>query len=58
MTFEKFNLLGHVSSLKILTDGTGWHRTEPASQRRGEMPVENAVIAFDSILPRKIAPKK
>jgi len=46
MVFEAFELQGHVASLKVLTDGTGWRVTEPASQRRGEMPVENAVVGF------------
>jgi len=43
---DRFTLLGHVSSLKVLVDGTGWRATEPAAVRTREMPLENAVVAF------------
>lgn len=41
-----FMLLGHVDSLKVLVDGTGWRATQTPSLRRREMPAENAVVAF------------
>jgi murein DD-endopeptidase len=44
--FDSFELQGHVPSLKVLVDGTGWRPSGPPSQRRREMPVENAVIQF------------
>jgi len=43
---DRFTLLGHVGSLKILADGTGWHATETPTLRTREMAVENAVVAF------------
>jgi hypothetical protein len=46
LVFETFDLEGHVSSLRVLTDGTGWKPSDPPSQRRYEMPVENAVVSF------------
>lgn len=48
LVFERFELEGHVPSLSVLTDGTGWRPTQPWVSRRGEMPVENAVVAFAS----------
>lgn len=44
--FDAFELLGHVSSLKVLADGPGWRPTAAPSLRRHEMPVENAVVRF------------
>lgn len=44
--FDSFELLGHVSSLKVLVDGTGWRPTDKPSPRRREMPIENAVVRF------------
>ncbi|HTK79202.1 MAG TPA: M23 family metallopeptidase [Rhizomicrobium sp.] len=44
--FDSFSLLGHVSSLKVFVDGTGWRANEPPSHRRLEMPLENAVVRF------------
>jgi len=46
LVFGTFNLEGHVPSLKVLTDGTGWKPSGPASPHRHEMPVENAVVSF------------
>jgi hypothetical protein len=46
LAFEGYRLQGHVPSLKILTDGTGWRPGGPASAHRNEMPLENSVIAF------------
>jgi hypothetical protein len=46
LVFETFNLEGHVPSLKVFTDGTGWKPSGPPSRRRREMPVENAVVRF------------
>lgn len=46
--FERFTLEGHVPSLAVLADGTGWRPSEPAQERRGETPVRNAVVAFPS----------
>ena len=44
--FQDFDLLGHVASLRVFTDGSGWHVTAPPSHRTKELPVENAVVAF------------
>ena len=44
--FQRFTLEGHLKSLSVLVDGTGWRPTEPAQARRGETPVRNAVVAF------------
>ncbi len=44
--FSRFSLQGHVASLAIFVDGTGWRATEDASMRRLEIPAENAVVAF------------
>lgn len=46
LAFETFDLDGHLSSLKVLADGTGWRATERKTRRRSEMPVENAVLSF------------
>jgi hypothetical protein len=46
MVFDSFVLQGHVPSLRVLVDGTGWKPTEPEAERRREMPLENAVIRF------------
>jgi murein DD-endopeptidase len=46
VAFETFDLEGHVPSLKVFTDGSGWKPSSPSSQRRREMPVENAVVRF------------
>ena len=46
LAFDTFDLDGHLSSLKVLVDGTGWRATERKTRRRGEMPVENAVLSF------------
>lgn len=44
--FDRFELLGHLPSLKVLVDGTGWRASAHPSLRRHEMPVENAVVGF------------
>jgi hypothetical protein len=44
--FDSFRLQGHLPSLKVLVDGTGWHPSEPESVRERELPVENAVVRF------------
>ncbi len=44
--FDAFALLGHVTSLNVFVDGTGWHKADAPSLRRREMPVENAVVRF------------
>ena len=44
--FDTFDLEGHVPSLKVFTDGSGWKPSGPRSRRRREMPVENAVVSF------------
>jgi hypothetical protein len=49
LVFESFELEGHVPSLKVFTDGTGWRATGVPSMRRGEMPVENAVVRFPDV---------
>ncbi|MBO9708606.1 MAG: M23 family metallopeptidase [Caulobacter sp.] len=46
LVFERFGLQGHLPSLKVLADGTGWRASEPVQERRGETPVLNAVAAF------------
>lgn len=46
LIFESFDLDGHIPSLKVFADGTGWRPTGRKSLRRGEMPVENAVVSF------------
>lgn len=46
LALETFDLDGHIPSLKVLADGTGWRATERKTQRRNEMPVENAVVSF------------
>jgi len=46
LAFETFDLDGHLPSLKVLVNGTGWQATERKTRRRGEMPVENAVLSF------------
>ncbi|MDB4893024.1 MAG: hypothetical protein JWL61_4879, partial [Gemmatimonadetes bacterium] len=48
LVFDAFDVEGHIPSLSVLTDGTGWRATQPRVSRRGEMPVENAVVAFPS----------
>lgn len=49
LIFERFELMGHVQSLQVLTDGTGWRPTAPPELRRREMPVENAVVGFGKV---------
>jgi hypothetical protein len=49
LSFERFDLVGHVPSLRVLADGSGWRATERVSNRRDEMPVENAVVNFPEI---------
>lgn len=45
--FNYFELEGHVPSLAILETAEGWvHTPEPRRQLSGELPVDNAVIAF------------
>jgi murein DD-endopeptidase MepM/ murein hydrolase activator NlpD len=44
--FDSFELEGHIPSLGVLADGTGWKPTEPAQLRRRETPLENAVVRF------------
>ena len=44
-----FRLLGHVASLGVLTDGSGWKPDQPARMVHGQMPIENAVVEFPSI---------
>jgi len=44
--FAAFDLQGHVPSLGVFTDGTGWRPSGPPSRRRAEMPIENAVVDF------------
>lgn len=46
LTFERFAVQGHLPSLRVLVDGTGWRPVEAVVERHDEMPVENAVIAF------------
>jgi len=46
LVFDSFAVEGHLSSLGRLVDGTGWRPDGPARPVHGEMPVENAVIAF------------
>jgi murein DD-endopeptidase len=46
LVFGTFDLQGHLPSLKVLTDGTGWKPSSPPSQRRREMPIQNAVVGF------------
>ena len=46
LVFSSFELQGHVPSLRVLTDGTGWKPSAPSSTRKAEMPVENAVVRF------------
>lgn len=48
LVFDAFDVEGHIPSLSVLTDGTGWRAAEPRVSRRREMPVENAVVAFPS----------
>jgi len=44
--FQTFEIAGHVSSLSVLADGTGWHATEPVVRARQEIPALNAVVEF------------
>jgi len=45
--FNYFELEGHVPSLAILETAEGWvHTPEPRRPLSGELPVDNAVIAF------------
>lgn len=46
LAFERFDVEGHLPSLKVLVDGTGWRATDRKTPRRREMPVENAVLTF------------
>jgi murein DD-endopeptidase MepM/ murein hydrolase activator NlpD len=46
LVFDAFDLQGHLPSLKVLTDGSGWRPTEAPQRRRREMPLENAVVRF------------
>ncbi len=46
LVLSSFELQGHVASLHVLTDGTGWKPSAPSSTRTGEMPIENAVVRF------------
>lgn len=46
LVFDAFDLDGHVPSLRVLTDGTGWKQSGPPSHRHGEMPIENAIVSF------------
>ncbi len=46
--FATFTLQGHVSSLGIFVDGTGWHATKPPVRRHDEIPIENAVVDFSN----------
>ncbi len=51
LVFDSFWLQGRLPSLKPLTDGTGWKPTDRPRQKRREMPVENAVVAFGAGAP-------
>ncbi len=46
--FDQFRLEGHVPSLDVLENADGWKRPKGIvpTQRRHELPAENAVIAF------------
>ena len=46
MVLERFAIQGHISSVKVLTDGTGWQPTGQTQLAFNEMPVENVVVAF------------
>jgi len=41
-----FTLMGHVDSLKIFVDGTGWRPTSAPQPRTVELPLENDVVGF------------
>ena len=44
--FDAFEVQGHVASLKVFTDGTGWRSNTRPTRTSHEMPVENAVVNF------------
>ena len=44
--FDQFELLGHVSSLKVLVDGTGWHPDRSPSRRRHEISTRTPWYGF------------
>jgi murein DD-endopeptidase len=54
LVFDSFELLGHIPSLTVLTNGTGWKASAPASLLKNEMPIENAVVAFPMTHSRSI----
>ncbi len=46
-TFRHFTLTGHVDSLKVFVDGTGWRARSAPQPRTAELPLENDVVGFD-----------
>ena len=45
---RSFEIEGHVASLSVLADGTGWRASGPPQHAVREMPTLNAVVAFPS----------
>lgn len=46
MVFDAFAIQGRVSSVQVLTDGTGWKPSGETREVFNEMPGENVVVAF------------
>jgi hypothetical protein len=44
--FRRFTLAGHVDSLKVFVDGTGWRANSAPQPRIAELPLENDVVGF------------
>lgn len=44
--FRRFTLIGHVDSLKVFVDGTGWRPDSAPQPRTAELPLENDVVGF------------
>ena len=44
--FRHFTLMGHVDSLKVFVDGTGWRANSAPQPRTAELPIENDVVGF------------
>jgi len=44
--FRHFTLMGHVDSLKVFIDGTGWHAGAAPQAVSAELPLENDVVGF------------
>lgn len=44
--FRHFTVIGHVDSLKVFVDGTGWRATSAPQPRTAELPLENDVVEF------------